>query len=216
MAKMNIKKGDKVLVITGKDTGKTAEVLSCFPEENKVTVKGLNIIVKHNKPKSAQDKGGIVKKEGKIPASNVMVVCPSCDKATRIAHAISENGNKTRTCKHCGANLDNAKKATKKSTAKAEAKPTTAKVETKKAETKTTAKKETATETKTVKSAEVKAETKSTAKVEKTDAKAEVKEVKSTSTKKVEKAEPAKKVEDKKTTTKSADKKTTSTAKSAK
>ena len=215
MAKMNIKKGDKVLVITGKDTGKTAEVLSCFPEENKVTVKGLNIIVKHNKPKSAQDKGGIVKKEGKIPASNVMVVCPSCDKATRIAHLISENNDKSRICKHCGANLDNAKKATKKSsTAKAETKTAT-KVETKKAETKTTAKKGTAPKTAetAVKKETVKAEAKvdSSVKAEKTTAKASAK----TETKKVEKAEPAKKVEDKKPTTKTAEKKTTST-KSAK
>ncbi len=199
MAKMNIKKGDKVLVITGKDTGKTAEVLSCFPEENKVTVKGLNIIVKHNKPKSAQDKGGIVKKEGKILASNVMVVCPSCDKATRVAHQVEE-GKKSRVCKHCGANLDNAKKATKKSTTtKTEAKP--AKVETKKAETKTTAKKETSSATKTV-DAKVENKTTATAKT------AEAKETK------VVKAEPAKKTEEKKTSA-SAEKKTTST-KSAK
>lgn len=211
MAKMNIKKGDKVLVITGKDTGKTAEVLSCFPEENKVTVKGLNIIVKHNKPKSAQDKGGIVKKEGKIPASNVMVVCPSCDKATRIAHLVSENGNKNRVCKHCGANLDNAKKATKKATtAKAETKTAT------KVETKEPAKKETASKT-AVKAATkkepVKTEAKvaTTAKTEKTTPKTETK----TEVKKVEKAEPAKKAEDKKSTTKTAEKKTTST-KSAK
>ena len=83
MAKLNIKKGDTVVVIAGKDNGKVAEVLDCFPAENKVTVKGVNIVVKHNKPRSAQDKGGIVKFEGKIPASNVMVVCPECgnDKA---------------------------------------------------------------------------------------------------------------------------------------
>lgn len=195
MAKLNIKKGDKVLVITGKDTGKTAEVLSCFPEENKVTVKGLNIIVKHNKPKSAQDKGGIVKKEGKILASNVMVVCPSCDKATRVAHKINEDGSKNRICKHCGANLDNAKKATKKSTTA----KTETKVETKKAEPKTTAKKETATTTKEVKKTETK-----------TEAKAPAKKAEKT---KVEKAEPAKKVATK-TTTKSADK--TASTKSAK
>ena len=82
MAKLNIKKGDTVLVLAGKENGKTSTVLECFPEENKVTVKGINIIVKHNKPRSAQDKGGIVKKEGKFDASNVMVVCPVCNKAT--------------------------------------------------------------------------------------------------------------------------------------
>ena len=84
MAKLNIKKGDTVLVLAGKESGKTSTVLECFPEENKVTVKGINIIVKHNKPRSAQDKGGIVKKEGKFDASNVMVVCPVCNKATKL------------------------------------------------------------------------------------------------------------------------------------
>ena len=64
MAKLNIKKGDTVLVLTGKDSNKTAEVLECFPQENKVTVKGINVLVKHHKPRSAQDKGGIVKQTG--------------------------------------------------------------------------------------------------------------------------------------------------------
>ena len=66
MAKLNVKRGDNVVVLTGKENGKKGTVLECFPTEGKVTVKGLNMIVKHNKPRSAQDKGGIVKKEGKI------------------------------------------------------------------------------------------------------------------------------------------------------
>ena len=106
MAKLNIKKGDKVLVIAGKENGKTSTVLECFPEENKVTVKGLNVIVKHNKPRSAQDKGGIVKKEGKLEVSNVMVVCPTCDKATKVKVGKNEKGDKVRVCKKCGASLD--------------------------------------------------------------------------------------------------------------
>lgn len=110
MAKLNIKKGDKVLVISGKEVSKTSTVLECFPEENKVTVKGLNIIVKHNKPRSAQDKGGIVKKEGKIDASNVMVVCPACNKATRVKIGKNDKGEKVRICKKCGAVLDNGAK----------------------------------------------------------------------------------------------------------
>ena len=126
MAKLNIKKGDKVLVISGKEMSKTSTVLECFPEENKVTVKGLNIIVKHNKPKSAQDKGGIVKKEGKIDASNLMVVCPTCNKATRIKIGKNEKGEKSRICKKCGAVLDSGVKpvaAKKETTAKKEAEP---------------------------------------------------------------------------------------------
>jgi len=130
MAKLNIKKGDTVLVLAGKENGKTSTVLECFPEENKVTVKGINIIVKHNKPRSAQDKGGIVKKEGKFDASNVMVVCPVCNKATKIKMGKNDKDEKVRICKKCGAILDGgakapaAKKATTKSAeVKAEEKP---------------------------------------------------------------------------------------------
>ena len=121
MANMNIKKGDNVVVIAGKDKGKVAEVLACYPSERRVTVKGVNIVTKHNKPKSAQDKGGIVKLEAKIDVSNVEIICPVCGKATRVAHKEVE-GKNARICKKCGASLDSAKKATKetKTTAKAE------------------------------------------------------------------------------------------------
>ena len=162
MAKLNIKKGDTVLVITGKDSNKTAEVLECFPAENKVTVKGINVLVKHNKPRSAQDKGGIVKVEGKIPASNVMVVCPTCNKATRVAIKVDEKGNKVRVCKKCGATLDAAKKATAKKATK------TAEV---KAEEKPAAKKTTkAPAAKATAKPVEKKETKNTAKAEKAPA----------------------------------------------
>jgi len=107
---MNIKKGDKVLVLTGKEVGKVETVVDCFPEEKKVTVKGLNIVVKHNKPRSAQDKGGIVKKEGKIDVSNVMIVCPVCNKATKVKMGKDDKGNKVRLCKKCGASLDGSVK----------------------------------------------------------------------------------------------------------
>ena len=149
MAKLNIKKGDTVLVITGKDNGKTAEVLECFPKEDKVTVKGINVVVKHKKPRSAQDKGGIIKLEGKIPASNVMVVCPVCNKATRIKVGENEKGDKVRICKKCLATLDAAakkapaKKAESKAEVKTEAKKSTKTTAT--AEKKTTAKAETKT-----------------------------------------------------------------------
>ena len=131
MANMNIKKGDTVLVITGKDNGKVAEVLACYPKDNRVTVKGVNVVTKHNKPRGAQDKGGIVKVEGTIDASNVQLVCPVCGKATRVAHK-EEAGKNVRICKKCGANMDTVKKAAKtaaKSEEKAapKAKATTAK-----------------------------------------------------------------------------------------
>ena len=108
MANLKIKKGDTVVILAGKEKGKTGEVLECFPKESKVTVKGLNMIVKHNKPRSAQDKGGIVSLEGKLDISNVMVICPNCNKATRVEMEIAGD-KKVRKCKKCGAVLDSKK-----------------------------------------------------------------------------------------------------------
>jgi len=110
MIKMKIKKDDMALVTAGKEKGKVAEVMECFPKENKLMLKGVNIVVKHNKPKSAQDKGGIVKKEGKIEVSNVMVVCPVCHKATRVKMGLNAKNKKVRLCKKCGASLDSGVK----------------------------------------------------------------------------------------------------------
>ncbi len=117
MMKMKIKKDDMALVTVGKEKGKVAEVMECFPKQKKVLLKGLNMIVKHNKPKSAQDKGGIVKKEGMIEVSNLMVVCPVCHKATRVKMGLNAKNEKVRLCKKCGASLDSAvKKVVKKKT----------------------------------------------------------------------------------------------------
>ena len=110
---LNVKKGDTVLVIAGKDKGKSGKVLIAQPADNSVVVAGVNIIAKHKKPRSAQDKGGIIKKEGKIHASNVQIICPACNKATRINHETID-GKKIRQCKKCGASLDSSKKETKK------------------------------------------------------------------------------------------------------
>lgn len=117
MTKLKVKKGDTAVIIVGKDKGKSAEVSEVFPKENRLTLKGLNIIVKHRKPKSAQDKGGIVKKEGKLQVSSVMVVCPACHKATRVKMGQSAKGEKVRLCKKCGAPLDSgAKKVSERKT----------------------------------------------------------------------------------------------------
>lgn len=105
MTKSFVKKGDKVLVITGKDKGKTADVIEVSPKTNKVLVDGVNVVTKHQKPKSQQEKGGIVKKSAPIEASNVMVVCPVCGKATRVKH-IELDGKTVRACKKCNASLD--------------------------------------------------------------------------------------------------------------
>lgn len=121
--KMTIKTGDNVLVIAGKDKGKTGKVTAVNAAANKVLVEGINVVTKHQKPRSQQDKGGIVKKSAPIDASNVQVVCPVCGKATRVAHS-EVDGKKVRTCKKCNASLDKefakaAKKEAKKATIKA-------------------------------------------------------------------------------------------------
>ena len=144
---LHVKKGDTVAVIAGKDRKKTGKVLAVNPSEGSVIVDGVNVITKHNKPRSANQPGGIVKENGKIDISNVMVVCPACGKATRIA-AGEADGKKIRLCKKCGASLD-AKKAEKKTrkTAKAAATEEVA-TEEKKTAKKSTRKSETATEKK--------------------------------------------------------------------
>ena len=115
---MNIKKGDTVVVITGKDKGKSGKVLEVFPKQNRVLVENINIVSRHTKPKSAQEKGGIIKKPAPINASNVMVLC-DCGKATRVAYKLV-NGKKVRICKKCGNSLDKEHaKAVKKEAKKA-------------------------------------------------------------------------------------------------
>ncbi len=117
---MTVKKGDTVVVITGKEKGKTGKVLEVFPENNRVLVDGVNVVSRHQKARNQQEKSGIVKKSAPLDASNVMVVCPSCGKATRVHHKVID-GKKVRVCK-CGVSLDKAYvKATKKDAKKAKA-----------------------------------------------------------------------------------------------
>ncbi len=123
---MKVKKNDTVLVLTGKDAGKTAKVLVALPKTNKVVVDGVNVQKKHKKARSAQEVSSIQNQAGPIDASNVLVVCPVCNKATRIAYKL-EGDKKVRICKKCGAILDagkeakEVKKATKKRAKKATA-----------------------------------------------------------------------------------------------
>ena len=111
---MTVKKGDNVVVIAGKDKGKSGKVLEVLPKDNRVLVDGVNIVTKHKKARTQNEKSEIVKKSAPIDASNVMVVCPVCGKATRVAHK-EIDGKKVRTCKKCSASLDKEfVKATKK------------------------------------------------------------------------------------------------------
>ena len=102
---MKIKKGDKVKIIKGKDSGKTGKVLKVFSEKNKVLVEGLNIYKKHLRPKKQGEKGEIIALPKPLSASNVMLDCSSCGKAVRVGYLI-ENGKKTRICKKCHAPVD--------------------------------------------------------------------------------------------------------------
>ncbi len=101
---MYIKKNDKVIVISGEDKGTIANVIEAFPKEGRVVVKGVNMVKKHLKPRSAQQQGGIVEQEAAIDASNVLLYCDKCKKGVRIKNVIDENGKKVRMCceKDCG------------------------------------------------------------------------------------------------------------------
>lgn len=102
-----IRKGDQVKVMTGKDAGKSGRVLHVNARKNTVVVEHANIIKRHTRPNPAKNiKGGIVEREAGINVSNVMVVCGSCGKHTRIGHNILADGSRARACKRCGTSLD--------------------------------------------------------------------------------------------------------------
>ncbi len=101
---MNVKKGDTVIVLSGKDKGKQGKVLGTVPGSSKVVVEGINMVTCHVKPRKQGETGGIVQREAAMYASKVQVVCPKCGKGTRVAHKIAD-GKKSRVCKHCGAEL---------------------------------------------------------------------------------------------------------------
>ena len=140
---MNVKLNDTVVVLTGKDAGKTGKVVSTSPKAGRVTVQGVNLQKKHQKARKANAVSQIVEREGSIDASNVMVICDACGKATRVKHSFVEQDGKmkkVRVCK-CGVVLDKAYKKQGKAAAAAEEAP-------KKRTRKRTAKKEEAAEEK--------------------------------------------------------------------
>ena len=99
--KMKIKKGDTVVVLTGKDKGKQGEVLSVSPQANRVVVSNVNLVKKHTKPSTA-GAGGIETKAASIHASNVALIDPKSDKPTRVGYKVDAKGNKTRIAKKSG------------------------------------------------------------------------------------------------------------------
>lgn len=99
--KVHVRKNDTVMVISGKDKGKTGEVLAVMPKDGRVIVKGVNVVSKHKKPSRTNMQGGIVKEEAAINSSKVMLYCTKCKNVTRISHKVLEDGTKVRTCKKC-------------------------------------------------------------------------------------------------------------------
>jgi large subunit ribosomal protein L24 len=111
---MHVKTNDIVIVISGKDKGTKGKITRAIPKDNRVVVEGVNVATKHQKARNAMQPGGIIHKENPIDASNVMLVCPKCGKATRVSHKVTavqaENGKTKRVmirvCKKCGAEID--------------------------------------------------------------------------------------------------------------
>ncbi len=105
MARMHIKTGDTVIVLSGDDKGVKGEVIAVSPEQGKVIVKGANIIHKHVKPRRQGEAGGIVDAEGAIYASKVALFCPKCGQGVR-THIEVVDGKKIRVCTKCGHKFD--------------------------------------------------------------------------------------------------------------
>lgn len=99
--KLHVKKGDNVIVLSGKDKGKKGKVLTVMPKSGKVIVEGVAMATKHTKPKTQTDVGGIVHQEAPIYACKVMHVCDKCGEPTRIARKVLEDGSIVRVCKKC-------------------------------------------------------------------------------------------------------------------
>jgi large subunit ribosomal protein L24 len=103
---VEIRKNDSVMVIAGKERGKTGKVLRVFKEKETLVVERLNIVKRHTKPRGPQQSGGIVEKEAAIHASNVMIMCDKCNAPARIGHKILTDGKKIRICRNCKEALD--------------------------------------------------------------------------------------------------------------
>jgi large subunit ribosomal protein L24 len=105
-AKLKIRKNDTVMVVAGRERGKTGKVMRVLPERRRVIVERLNIVKRHSKPRGATSPGGIVEKEAPIDISNVMIMCDRCNAPVRVGIKI-EGDEKTRVCRRCGEALGN-------------------------------------------------------------------------------------------------------------
>ncbi|MBP9483174.1 MAG: 50S ribosomal protein L24 [Negativicutes bacterium] len=106
LKKLHVKKDDKVVLLAGKDKGKEGKIKAAQPKNAKVVVEGVNVVKRHAKPSQKNPQGGIVSKEAPVHVSNVMLVCPSCKKPTRIQKKQLTDGGYARACKKCGELID--------------------------------------------------------------------------------------------------------------
>jgi large subunit ribosomal protein L24 len=103
---VQIRKNDSVIVIGGKERGKTGKVLRVVPEKDAVVIERLNMVKRHTKPRGPQQPGGIVEKEAAIHASNIMILCDKCNAPVRVGHKTLADGKKIRICRRCNEALD--------------------------------------------------------------------------------------------------------------
>ena len=103
---MHIRRGDTVIVLSGKDRGLRGKVTRALPAEGRAVVDGINKVKRHQKPSLQSPQSGIITKEAPVHASNLMLVCPHCHKPTRVAKKIDDDGERVRACKRCSATID--------------------------------------------------------------------------------------------------------------
>lgn len=104
--KLHVKKGDKIIILSGKDKGKSGKIIQALPKKSKVVVEGLNTVKRHTKPSQNLPQGGIIVKEAALHSAKVMLVCPACDQPTRIKKTSLASGAMVRICKKCGEIID--------------------------------------------------------------------------------------------------------------
>jgi large subunit ribosomal protein L24 len=100
--RFHVRKNDLVMVIAGKEKGKSGKVLKVLPHKNRVVVEKINFIKRHSRPTGRARQGGIIEKEAPIHISNVLLLCPKCNQGVRMGKRVLEDGKKTLVCKKCG------------------------------------------------------------------------------------------------------------------
>lgn len=108
--KLHVRKGDKVVVLSGKEKGKEGKIIEAQPKKGRVVIEGVNKVKRHAKPSQKNPQGGIITKEAAMSSSKVMLVCPACNKPTRIQKTLQKDGSYARCCKKCNEVVDKDKK----------------------------------------------------------------------------------------------------------